>query len=121
MKDYPEIHRELKRQIGRLNREAPEAMGGFAQLHRGAITDGVLPRRTKELIAVGIAVTSRCDGCIAFHVHDALKHGATREELVEAITVAVLMGGGPAQMYASDALLAVDQFIEARETVVAAA
>jgi AhpD family alkylhydroperoxidase len=121
MKNYPEIHRDLKRQIGRLNRESPEAMGGFAQLHGGAMTDGALPRRTKELIAVGIAVKSQCDGCIAFHVHDALKHGATREELVEAITVAVLMGGGPAQMYASEAITAVDQFIEAREKLAAAA
>jgi AhpD family alkylhydroperoxidase len=121
MKDYPEIHRNLKRQIGQLSRGAPEPMSGFAQLHRGAVADGVLPRRMKELIAVGIAVVSKCDGCIAFHVHDALKNGATREELLEAITVAVLMGGGPAEMYGSDALLAVDQFIAVRDSAAVAA
>lgn len=52
----------------------------------------------------------RCDGCIAFHVHDAVKAGASRKEIVETIGVAVLMGGGPSVMYGCEALAALDQF-----------
>lgn len=66
--------------------------------------------KVKELLALAIAVTVRCDGCIAFHVQDALRAGATREEIVEGLGVAILMGGGPAVIYAAQALTAVDQF-----------
>ena len=59
---------------------------------------------------MGIAITVRCDGCIAFHVHDALKSGATPNEIVETIGVAVLMGGGPAVVYGCEALEALQQF-----------
>lgn len=55
-------------------------------------------------------MTVRCDGCVAYHVHDALEAGASRDEIVEVIGVAVLMGGGPAVVYGSEALEAVEQF-----------
>ncbi len=57
----------------------------------------------------------RCDGCIAYHVHDAIQASATRLEMIEALAVAVLMGGGPAAVYAAQALEAIEQF-EARQT-----
>jgi AhpD family alkylhydroperoxidase len=79
-------------------------------LHHAAAADGVLNAKVKELIALAIAVNVRCDGCIAFHVNDALEAGATREEILEALGVAILMGGGPAMMYAVDALEALKQF-----------
>jgi AhpD family alkylhydroperoxidase len=85
-------------------------MSGFARLHSSAVGDGVLSGKTKELIALAIAVAVRCDGCISYHVHDALGAGATREEMAEAIGVAILMGGGPAMVYGAEALEAVDQF-----------
>jgi AhpD family alkylhydroperoxidase len=66
--------------------------------------------KIKELIALGIGIAVRCDGCIAYHVHDALRAGATHQEIVETIGVAVLMGGGPAAMYGSEALEALEQF-----------
>ena len=62
------------------------------------------------LIALGIAIAVRCDGCIAFHVHDAIRAGASNEEMAETIGVAILMGGGPAVMYGCDALEAMKQF-----------
>tara|TARA_R110002051_G_scaffold104456_3_gene177126 strand:+ start:650 stop:865 length:216 start_codon:yes stop_codon:yes gene_type:complete len=65
--------------------------------------DGVLTSKTKELISLGIAITVRCDGCIAFHVHDALKSKATSEEILETIGMAVMMGGGPVLMYGCEA------------------
>lgn len=85
-------------------------MSGFSQLHKGAAADGTLSSKTKELIALGIAIAVRCDGCIAYHVHDALEAGASRDEVVGAIGVAILMGGGPALMYAAEAYEALQQF-----------
>ncbi len=78
----------------------------------GAATyaDGSLSRKTKELIALAIGVTARCDGCIAHHSKACHAKGATREEVVEAIGVAIQMGGGPAMVYGADALRAFDQF-----------
>lgn len=108
--DYPELRRETNRLAGRL-REAAPATKEFGRLHQAAVADGALPTATKEMIALAIAVATHCDPCIAFHVHDALRAGASREEIAEAIAVAVSMGGGPAMLYGSRALLAVDQHL----------
>jgi AhpD family alkylhydroperoxidase len=110
MKDYPQHYEQLKVLIGRLGEEIPKTMSGFGALHKGATQPGAVDTKTKELIALGIAVAVRCDGCIAFHVHDAIEAGATRAEILEAVGVAVLMGGGPALMYGAEALSALDQF-----------
>jgi AhpD family alkylhydroperoxidase len=109
-KSYPELHDHLKDLIKQLGKEIPDTMSGFSQLHKGAAADGALSGKMKELIALGIAVAVRCDGCIAYHVHDALEAGASRDEVVEAIGVAILMGGGPALMYAAEAYEALEQF-----------
>lgn len=109
--DYVRRHRDLVEGFGRLRSADREVMSGFARLHKAATADGVLPAKTKEMIALAIGIASRCDGCIAFHTHDAIEAGATREEIEEAIGVAILMGGGPAAVYASDALNALDQFL----------
>jgi len=108
--NYPERRRELQKLMGRLGREIPGTMRGFAGLHEAATAAGALDTKSKELIALGIAVVVRCDSCIAFHVHAALAAGAARAEVLDALGVAVLMGGGPAAMYACDALTALDQF-----------
>jgi AhpD family alkylhydroperoxidase len=110
MKNYPEYYEQLKNLTGRLRNEIPDTMAGFGALHKGATQAGVVDTKTKELIALGIAVAVRCDGCIAFHVHDAIVAGASREEILESVGVAVLMGGGPALMYGAEALAALDQF-----------
>lgn len=102
--------KELLPRVGRLGRELQGPMAAFGQLHRSAMADGALPSVTKELIALGIAVASRCQGCIAFHVHDARKAGATRAQIVDSLGVALLMGGGPSMVYASEALQALDDF-----------
>jgi AhpD family alkylhydroperoxidase len=85
-------------------------MGGFGQLHQKATADGALDKKTKELMALAIGIAVHCDGCVAYHVHDALKAGATRPEILEAIGVAIMMGGGPAWIYGCEALEALDQF-----------
>lgn len=108
--NYPQRHEELQGLMRRLGRELPASVGGFAGLHKAATTSGALDAKTKELIALGIAVAIHCDPCLAYHVHDALKAGASRAEVLEALGVAMMMGGGPATMYACDALTALDQF-----------
>jgi AhpD family alkylhydroperoxidase len=96
--------------MARYSKEIPDAMSGFMQLHKAGTSDGALSAKVKELIALGIAITVRCDGCIAFHVHDAIKAGANHEEIVDAIGVAILMGGGPSVVNGSLALEALEQF-----------
>ncbi len=96
--------------MGQMGKEVPETMRAFADLHKATVSDGILDAKTKELIALAIAVNVRCDGCIAFHIHDALQAGANRDEIMEALGVAILMGGGPAMMYAVEAVEALDQF-----------
>jgi len=84
----------------------PEAMAGFGQLAKAAISDGALSAKTKELIALAIGITQRCSGCIGFHVKALHKLECTREELEEMLAVCVYMGGGPALMYAAEAIKA---------------
>ena len=110
MKNYPENYAHIQELLNNLGKELPGPMAGFSQLHQDSMSDGALSTKTKELIALAIAITVRCDGCITFHVHDALKSGATHEEIVEAIGVAVLMGGGPSVVYGSEALEALVQY-----------
>ena len=109
-KDYSQSYKDLTRLMGELGAKIPATIKGFNDLHGGGMSDGVLSTKTKELIALGIAITVRCDGCIAFHVHDALETGATSEEILETIGVAIVMGGGPALVYGCEAMEALKQF-----------
>jgi len=111
--DCPAYYEQLQQRLTQLGSELPGPMSGFARLHKKAVEGGALDTRTKELMALAIGVAVRCEGCIAYHVHDAVAAGATRQELLETIGVAVLMGGGPAAIYAAHALDAVEQFLAA--------
>ena len=110
MKDFPAQFKELCTWMDKLGLAIPEAMEGFGLLHKASRTPGALDCKTKELIALGIAVTVRCDGCIAFHVHDAMQAGATKEEIAETVSVSILMGGGPSVVYGIEAMQAVEQY-----------
>jgi AhpD family alkylhydroperoxidase len=107
---YPAYYSQRKNMLGRLTKELSSQMAGFAQLHKSAVSEGALSVKVKELIALAIAVSARCEGCIAFHTHDAIRAGASRQEILEALGVAILMGGGPSAMYACEALEALEQF-----------
>lgn len=109
-KDYKEITSNISEYIAELRKEVPEPMAGFSALAKGAVSDGVLDEKTKELIALAIGVSQRCDGCIGFHAKALVRLGATRTEVAETMAMAVYMGGGPVLMYAADALRAYDQF-----------
>ncbi|MGC8464976.1 MAG: carboxymuconolactone decarboxylase family protein [Acidimicrobiales bacterium] len=91
--------RELQEQGRALRAEIPEVYQGFAQLHRAAYSDGEVSSKHKELIALGIAISDQCDGCIDSHVRAAHRRGASRQEIVETIGVAIAMMGGPGTVW----------------------
>ena len=111
--DYSEAYKHLEDRFAQMGQEIPGPMSGFARLHRKAVEDGALPAKVKEMMALAISITVGCDGCIAYHVHDAVEAGASRQELMETIGVALLMGGGPGSIYAAHAMDAIEQFIAA--------
>ncbi len=107
---YGEIIREADGYAAELRDLIPETVTAFGGLARAAQTPGALDRKAKELIALAIAVNARCDACIAYHARAVVRCGVTRQELAEALGVAVQMGGGPALNYAAGALRAFDEF-----------
>jgi AhpD family alkylhydroperoxidase len=107
--DLNPLHRELRRAI-------PDVYKGFAELHRASLGPGALDVKTKELMALAIAVAEHCDGCIASHARAAALAGATRQEAAEAIGVAILMNGGPATIYGPRAFAAFCDFADIRDT-----
>lgn len=110
VESYPKFYKKVQEEMSAYGKANPDIMAGFSTLHKAAGTDGALDAKTKELMALAIGIVVRCDGCIAFHVHDALNAGATEDEIVDTIGVAIMMGGGPAVVYGSAALEALKQF-----------
>ncbi|MFX0545961.1 carboxymuconolactone decarboxylase family protein [Roseovarius sp. S1116L3] len=109
MKNYTEIASEYHDGYRKLKGDIPEQMKAFGELVGAATKDGALSRKVKELIAMGIAIAARCDGCIAAHVAALRKAGATREEVAEMVGVAIMMGGGPSTVYGVEAMRAFDE------------
>lgn len=113
--NYVEMHKTLEERFAQLGSEIPGPMTGFARLHKKAVEEGALSRKVKEMMALAISIVVGCEGCIAYHVHDAIAAGTTRQELLETIGVGILMGGGPGSIYAAHALDAVEQFLPKEE------
>ncbi len=109
-KNYPEITKNISANLRVLRKDIADTMQGFSALAQAATKDGVLNKKTKELMALAIGVAAHCEGCIGFHSEALVKMGASREEVEETLGVAVYMGGGPALMYAEDAIAAYEQF-----------
>lgn len=110
---YPELIDDLNAAIAKLRAGAPGTMKAFSSLAREALTPGQLDVKTKELIAIAIAIATRCDGCIGFHAKAAIRAGASREEVLETISMAIYMGAGPSMIYAAEALRAFDELAPA--------
>jgi len=96
--------------IGTLQKETPEMFDGFNAMSKAAKTSGALDEKTKELIALGIAISTRCDSCIGFHVKSLVRLKTTRAELCEALAMIGYMGGGPSIAFGAKALEAYDEF-----------
>lgn len=110
MKDWPQTTTELTSLLRDLRGGAPAIMKSFAGMAQAATASSALDTKTKELIALGIAVATRCDDCIAFHAKAAADQGATKDEVSETLGMAIYMGAGPSVMYASHAFEAFAQF-----------
>lgn len=109
-KNYSDVCRQISSNLRTLRKDIPDTMHAFSALAQAATREGALDKKTKELIALAIGVSARCDGCIGFHTEALVRLGATRQEVEEALGMAVYMGGGPSLMYAADAIGAFEQF-----------
>lgn len=107
---YRELTSEVATQMRALRKTQPDLMSAFAALAAAGTKEGALGKKTRELVALGIAIASRCDDCIGFHVQTLVKLETTREEFEDLLATAVYMGGGPSMMYAAHALRAVEEF-----------
>ena len=111
-KNYIGITKRISGDLRKLRQDIPETMKAFSALAQAATRDGALDKKTKELIALAIAIATRCDGCIGFHTEALVRLGATRQEVEETLGMTVYMGGGPSLMYAADAISAFEEFQE---------
>lgn len=103
----------LNETMGRFNnlsKGTPDTFKGFSVMGVAAKTAGHLDEKTKEFIALGIAISTKCESCIGFHAKSLVRLGATREQLIEALAMVSYMGGGPAISYSAKALEAFDEF-----------
>ncbi|QRN04650.1 carboxymuconolactone decarboxylase family protein [Legionella sp. MW5194] len=107
---FGDITKGISTQLAKLRKEMPDVMAGFSALSQAATKDGALNKKTKELIAMALAVANHCPGCIGFHSQALVKLGTSRDELIETLGMAVYMGGGPSLMYAAEALEAFEEF-----------
>lgn len=109
--DWNDYLDDMKGNLREMHRSIPETMKGFGALEKGAAAGTATDSKTKELVALGIAIGLRCEPCIGFHIKALARAGGTREELTDILGVAMQMGGGPALMYAAKALAAWDQLV----------
>jgi AhpD family alkylhydroperoxidase len=107
MLDWNEYQKELGARIGELIKLSPDTVRGYQTLSAANSKTGKLDEKIRQLISLAVAVTTHCDGCIVVHSEAALKAGATREEISEALGVAVAMNAGAALVYSTRVLDAV--------------
>ncbi len=112
IQDWQKLIEAMDGGVGALRAGAPEVMKSFSAMARGAHGGTALDAQTKELIALAIAVATRCAPCIAYHAEAAARAGASRAAVLEAMSMAIYMGAGPAVMYAAQGLEAFDQLAE---------
>ncbi len=108
MMDWKAYRNDLLARIGDIGTLSPETLKGYRGLSAAGSQTGQLDDKTRELIALAAAVTARCDGCIAVHADAAARHGASREELAEALGVAIAIGAGASLVYSARTLEAFD-------------
>jgi AhpD family alkylhydroperoxidase len=108
MHDWNTYRQQIVDGVGELAKLSPDTVRGYVTLSNAAQKTNHLDDKTRELIALGVAISLRCDGCIAVHTAAARKHGATREEVAEALGVAISINAGAATVYSARALDAFD-------------
>lgn len=91
-------------------RTSSKVYKSFLELERNAFSDGEIKKLFKELIALGISVVINCESCMEWHIAEALKSGATEQQIIETIEVAIEMGGGPATVTSRFALKVLEYY-----------
>ena len=109
MQDWAQYRKELTGRVMELGTLSPDTLKGYQLLSSAGSKEGVLDGKTRELISLAVAVTTRCDGCIAVHAESALKQGARRAEIADALGVAIAMNTGAAMVYSARVLDAIDR------------
>ncbi|RKE38734.1 AhpD family alkylhydroperoxidase [Paraburkholderia sp. BL23I1N1] len=107
MLNWIDYRKELVGRIGEIAKLSPETVKGYQAMSSAGQKTDLLGAKTRELISLAVAVTTHCDGCITVHAAEALKHGATREEIAEALGVAVALNAGAAMVYSARTMDAV--------------
>jgi AhpD family alkylhydroperoxidase len=108
MIDWNDYHKQIGATLGELMKLSPDTVRGYQTLSAANSKTGKLDEKTRQLISLAVAVTTHCDGCIVVHTEAALKAGATKEEIAEALGVAVAMNAGAALIYSTRVLDAVN-------------
>jgi AhpD family alkylhydroperoxidase len=108
MSNAKEFYAQIGEKMKKMQKDAPAMTAGFGGLFSKVMTDGAISLREKELIALGIAVAVNCPPCIRAHVKKCLESGANKEQILEAASVAVVMGGGPAYMHVAEVMDALE-------------
>ena len=107
---FHHVQEDLREPYDALRRAIPGVMSAYSALSAAAMADGALPAKTKELIALAVAITRECDGCVAAHARGAARRGASTEAVTEMIGVAISMTGGPGTVWGPRALAAFQEF-----------
>ncbi len=97
---------------GELRKLIPGTYDGYRLMHKEALSDGELSTGVKELIALSYGIAERCDACIASHARGAARAGVTEQQVAEAVSVAIMMQGGPGTVYGAKAFEAFKEFAE---------
>ena len=113
MEHFHQVTEDLRAPYRELTQAIPGVTSGYAALHTAAMADGALSMRMKELMALAIAITRECDGCISAHARGAAQRGATVSEVTEMIGVAIMMNGGPGLVWGPRALAAFHEYANA--------
>jgi len=109
--DWAKYRDSLMGKIGELGKMSPDSVGGYLMASGAGAKTAHLDEKTRQLISLAVAVTTRCDGCISVHSKKAIENGATKEEIAEALGVAIAMNAGAALVYSARALDAVDSAV----------
>lgn len=113
MIDWNAYRKQLLAGVGGIAKLSPDTIKGYMQLGQAGARTGHLDAKTRELISLAVAVSLRCDGCITVHVAEARKHGATKDEIAEALGVAISVNAGAALVYSTRTMDAYDAASEA--------
>jgi len=109
MLDWNEYRQQLAAGVKEVGQLSPDTVRGYIELSSAGQKTNLLGAKVRELVALAVAVTARCDGCIAVHTDAALRHGATREEIAEALGVAIAVNAGAALVYSTRVMDAVKE------------